>query len=85
MEWGIQGCYYKPGSGYRHTYTVNTVPAFAVKVLNRASQRNLRGTRLFRILYPPISSIDETPADDLSVCNASLDLTQAYQDLIKYN
>ena len=40
---------------------MNTVPAFAVKVLKRANQRNLRGTRLFRILYPPISSINETP------------------------
>ena len=40
---------------------MNTVPTFAVKVLKRASQRNLRGNRLFRILYPPISSINETP------------------------
>ena len=48
--------------GYRHPYTVNIVPAFAVKVLKRANQRNPWGTRLFRILYPPISSINETPA-----------------------
>ena len=34
-------------------YTVNTVPSFAVKVLKTASQRNLKGTRLFRILTIP--------------------------------
>ena len=29
--------------------------------MKKASQRNLRGTHLFRILYPPTSSINETP------------------------
>lgn len=30
--------------GYRHSYSLNTVPTFAVKIWRRVNQRNVKGT-----------------------------------------